>query len=208
MKTSIITLFIIACTVLPDDNPGDWKTARKSERVELQYRWINQGDSLKTREMCIRFSLKADCHAILCNIKEPQQVKRWSVGLRDFRIIRHWPDGWIAYSHYDIPKPLRQQDLVARYEVLNRNDSTVVDITAVPNAEKRYEKIRRIDNYSGKWVMLQNENGQTDVAFYSISYNKPIVPRFVLDLILQPKLIHSFEDFIQLTECDQENTNY
>ena len=204
MKFFLLFLIVLSNTAFANEIPPKWKTAKKTDRVELQYRWLKFGDTLKAREMCIRFTIDADHLSIINSLKEPERVLQWSTGLQTFEIIGQSTNEWTTYSLYDIPKPLRKQDLVAKYQLNFLKDSTVVDVMAVPNEKRKYDKIKRINNYSGKWIMKQNRDGTTDVSFFSLSVSKPIIPRFILDLILQPMLINSFEEFIQITEHETD----
>ena len=179
---------------------SNWRTARETEQLKLQYRWI---DSIDTREVRILFSVKANHNQIINCIRAPRLVKRWTVGVKDYRIYDMNPDRWIAYSLYNIPKPFAAQDLITRYEIVNESSEVKITITALPDYLEPISGVNRQQNYSGKWILKETQNGITQIQFYSISYTKPLVPRFMQDPITQRVLIRSFEEFIKLSENEE-----
>ncbi len=179
---------------------SNWQTARETEQLKLQYRWI---DSIDTREVRILFSVKANHNQIINCIRNPRLAKQWAVGVKDYRVYDMSPDKWIAYSLYKIPKPFADQDLITRYEIVNESSEVKITITALSDYLERISGVNRQQNYSGKWILKETQNGITQIQFYSISYTKPLVPRFMQDPITQRVLIRSFEEFIKLSENEE-----
>ena len=64
-------------------------------------------------------------------------------------------------------------------------------MTGNPDFSPHLENIKRVKNYEGRWVFKALENGQTKVEFYTISFTKPIFPRFIQDPIIQKIFIES-----------------
>ena len=190
-----LVLLISNCSYAGETS--NWQTVRETEQLKLQYRWI---DSIDTREVRILFSVKANHNQIINCIRDPRLAIQWAVGVKDYRIYDMSPDRWIAYSLYNIPKPFADQDLITRYEIVNESSEVKITITALPDYLERISGVNRQQNYSGKWILKETQNGITQIQFYSISYTKPLVPRFMQDPITQRVLIRSFEEFIKLSE--------
>lgn len=204
MKCLLFLPFLFSGGITGHEALSPWETARKSDKVVLQYRWLNVGDSLKTREMRILFSVRAPHGNVVRNLKEAKQVKEWSIGLREFKTYNVSDNSWVAYSLYDIPRPFPQQDLVTAYKVYNQRGNTVINISAMPGFKEKLPQVKRLEHFKGKWVLHPATNGETPVEFYSISYTAPMLPRFIQDPILQRLLIRSIETFICIAE--QEDT--
>ena len=193
-----LVLLISNCSYAGETS--NWQTARETEQLKLQYRWI---DSIDTREVRILFSVRANHNQIINCIRDPQLAKQWAVGVKDYRVYDMSPDRWIAYSLYKIPKPFAAQDLITRYKIVNESSEVKITITALPDYLERISGVNRQQNYSGKWILKETQNGITQIQFYSISYTKPLVPRFMQDPITQRVLIRSFEEFIKLSENEK-----
>nr|WP_320022785.1 hypothetical protein [uncultured Draconibacterium sp.] len=145
-----LVLLISNCSYAGDK--VDWKTAKETEQLKLQYRWI---DSIDTREVRILFSVKVNHNQIINCIRDPQLAKQWAVGVKDYRIYDMSPDRWIAYSLYKIPKPFADQDLITRYEIVNESSEVKITITALPDYLERISGVNRQQNYSGKWILKE-----------------------------------------------------
>lgn len=202
MKQIVFLLLLISNWSFADEETT-WKTARETELLKLQYRWINVDDSMNTRELRILFSVKANYHQIINCIRDPKLAKQWSVGVKACKVYDQTQNKWISYCLYNIPKPFHAQDLVTLYEIVNESSEVVIKITAQPDYLDRVPGVNRQQNYVGKWILKETLNGITQIQFYSISFTKPIFPRFVQDPITQRMLIRSFEEFIKLSENEK-----
>lgn len=200
MKALIILLSFLSYPTFSQEILSEWKSARKNENVELQYRWVCIGDTLKTRELRALFSVNATAEAIINNLNTESNFQNWSVGVRRCKNIEQTAIGWIMYSLYDIPIPFKQQDLIAKYTVEQHLNRTVVTIESLPNYFPPEKDITRINNYSGYWILESVNDNRTHVMFHSTSYTKPMFPRFIQDPILQRMLIKSFETLINQFE--------
>ncbi len=197
----IVFLVLLISNLSFAGEKSKWKTARETGQLKLQYRWI---DSIDTRELRIMFTVNANHNQIKNCIREPDLAKQWAVGVKDYRIYDLTSDKWIAYCLYNIPEPFATQDLVTRYEIVNESPEIMIKITAQPDYLDLVPGVSRQQNYSGKWILKETVNGTTQIQFYSISFMKPILPRFLQDLITQRMLIQSFEKFIMLTENESK----
>lgn len=200
MRTLIFLLCILSYPSFAQQVLSHWETARKSETVELQYRWVRVGDTLKTRELRTLFNVDAPVEAIVKNLSTESDFQNWSVGLKHCKKIEHSNNGWIMYSLFDIPRPFAQQDLIAKYTVEEIGKKTIIRIEALPEYLPQKKDVVRMNNYSGYWLLEDIGYNKTMVKFHSTSFTKPVLPRFIQDPVLQRMLINSFETLIKLSE--------
>jgi hypothetical protein len=208
MKALIILLSFISYPTFSQQILSEWETARKNENVELQYRWVCLGDTLKTRELRALFTVNAPSEAIIRNLNTESNFQSWSVGVKQCKNIEQTSSSWIMYSLFDIPKPFNQQDLIAKYSVEQLDNKTIITIESVPRYLPPEKNIARINNYSGYWILESVSDNITHVKFHSTSYTKPMFPRFIQDPILQRMLIKSFETLINQSENEAIAKNY
>ena len=180
-----------------------WTTERKSDKVELQYRWVLAGDTLKTREVRAIFTVNAPHTIIIDNIRDPGRARQWNEGVKEFKIYPKSETEWFAYSLYKIPYPFTPQDLVTHYSVETGTDQTIIKINAEPCFVAKKAGVERQQNYDGRWVLGRTTDGKTRVEFYSVSYSKPVFPRFIQDPVIQRLLVNSFENFITTAENEK-----
>lgn len=200
MKYILILLMIVSLKANAVEVLTPWVTSRKSESVELQYRWVMVGDTLKTREMRAIFNVQAHPEEIVRNFYNCDKLKLWACGSKECKVFKTSEQEWINYSVFDIPKPFPQQDLVTKYYLKTLDNSTFIQVSAVPEYLPQHAGVERLQHYEGSWQLIPIGNGVTRVEFRSVSYTKPMLPRWLQDKILQPMLIDSFETLIKLSQ--------
>jgi hypothetical protein len=200
MKNLLIFLILVSQAATAAEVLTPWETSRKSGNVELQYRWVLVGDTLKTREMHVIFDVRATPESILENFYLPDKASLWATGTRECRIYKNSELEWINYTAFSIPKPLQQQDLVTRYRITEDAGKTIVTVRSVPDFFPNYAGYERMQHYEGRWELTPGSDGITRVEFFTVSYTKPMLPRSIQDKILQPMMIESFENLIKLSQ--------
>ena len=200
MRTLIFLLCSISYPLFGQQILSDWETARKSETVELQCRWVLVGDTLKTRELRTLFSVDASIESIVKNLSTESDFQNWSVGVERCKNIEQTNNGWIMYSLFDIPRPFKQRDLISKYSLEKLGTKTIIKVEAIPDYLPKEKGVDRMNNYSGYWILEDMGQNKTQVEFHSISFTKPVFPRFIQDPIIQRMLINSFETLIKLSE--------
>jgi len=170
-----------------------WKLAKKSDGIKISYRFIEVGDTLQTREMKISFSVKSKPEKLVSMFREATNLATWSTGVKKCELLEQTADTWCMYNLYNIPWPFMQKDLITKYSLKKTPNSTTLFMTSKPDQIPHYKDISRLENYKGRWVFKTDFEGTTHVEFYSISFTKPIVPRFLQDPIIQKALIESIQ---------------
>ena len=180
----------------------EWETCRKTDRIEMQYRWVNMGDTLDTREMRAFFSVHAEPDDILRQFYDNNRVNLWAAGSSYCRIYGYNGDEWVQHTIFDIPKPFTKQDLVVRYRLICSSDSLRIVMEPAPEYLPAIKGIERMHDYAGEWVLIPGAEGITRIEFHSVSFVPPRFPRFIQDPILRNILLRSFESLAELSEGD------
>jgi hypothetical protein len=168
-----------------------WKVARKSGDIQVSYRYIMVGDTLKTREMRVSFSIDADTDSILKMFKDSDNFAAWSAGIEKCEILEMDTSSWLMYNLYDAPWPFKQRDLITEYKMVKSSSVTKLIMTGKPEQLPVYEDIMRMKLYEGYWSFQSMKNGLTHVEFHTISFTGPLIPRFLQDPVLQKTFIRS-----------------
>jgi len=200
MKKISLIFCIISNVLMAQKILTEWETSIKSESIELQYRWVLIGDTLETREMRSIFKIECPREDIIFNLSDDKRFKSWSVGVTKCKALNKNYNGWIMYSFFDIPMPFSDKDLIANYELKQKDRTTIIQVTALPDYLPKKEGVERMKNYSAYWILEEKEWNKTLVKFHSIAYTKPVFPRFIQDPLIQSLIIKSFEKLIILSE--------
>ena len=170
---------------------SSWKLAKKSDDIKISYRFVELGDTLETREMKISFSVKSTQQLLVSMFRESDNLAAWSAGIKKCKRLENSNDTWIMYNLYKIPWPFKEKDLITKYNMISTPTTTTLYMTSKPNKIPHYPTISRLEDYKGRWVLKTDSTGLTQVEFYSISFSKPVVPRFIQDPIIQRAFIES-----------------
>ncbi len=207
MKNLLIILILISPNAFSMEILSFWETARSSDKVQLQYRWIRVGDTLKTREVKISFQVQARQEDIIHAIRNANKISKWNQGIDYCRTYPSTEKSWVLYTRFNIPKPFTNQDLVAQYTVSNYPNVLVIDVSAKPNYLTSYAGTARLKDYQGQWLIKKVNDTTCMVNFISVSFKKPVLPRCIQDPIIQHILLNSFESLIKLLENETISEN-
>jgi len=209
MKISIIRLLLATTIALVFYFPGisheilrDWKVANQSGDFQVSYRYIMVGDTLKTREMRVSFSVQAEPDSIIKLFNDANNFYKWSAGIEECEIIQSDSAPWVMYNLYDVPWPFKQRDLITEYKLVNSDTKTTLVMTGKPDLLPEYEDVIRMKLYEGYWSFEPLQNGLTHVEFHTISFTDPIIPRFLQDPVLQKTFIRSMNKLRSLIDRD------
>lgn len=193
-KLAVFFLFLFSSSIAYNQQIlTNWKTAKQTDGIHIAYRFIQVGDSLKTRQMGIWFESEASPQQILAMFNNEDKLSQWTKGVKQCNIINQQADSWTTYKLYDIPWPFEQKDLVTHYQVDQDGDKLILRLRSTPDAMAYTQGVSRMQNYEAKWILKPLENGHTHVSFYSIAFSKPIMPRFIQDPVVQGVFIDSIQ---------------
>lgn len=201
---SLTISMILAYSAIAHEVLSDWKLDRESEGIEISYRYLYVGDTLKTRQMRISFYVDASPARIVPMFNDADNLTIWSAGTEKCEIIQSDTNTWTTYNLFDIPWPFQQKDLITEYKMIESNSSISLFMTGKPDQLPRYEDVSRMEKYEGQWMFTPLGNGKTKVELTTVAFSKPIVPKFIQDPILQGVFIDSINTLKGLI-TDQES---
>ena len=200
MNKSIIRILFVIVPAMVICSPGisheiltDWKVAKQSGEIQVSYRFIMVGDTLRTREMRVSFSVEANPDSIVNMFNNADKFYQWSAGIEKCEIIQADSSSWVMYNLYDVPWPFKQRDLINHYKLIQSDAKTTLKMTGKPNLLPEYDDVMRMKLYEGYWSFEPLKNGLTHVEFHTISFTDPILPRFLQDPVLQKTFISSMK---------------
>lgn len=195
-----IFIFLISQEAISQKILSSWKLAKQSNDINISYRLLEIGDTLETRQMGIWFTTNATPDELIKMFNDVNNFSEWSAGVKKCKIVHHTTNSWLTYNLYDIPWPFEQKDLVTEYKLERFNNSTILYMSSKPNSIPKYAGVSRLQNYQGKWIFTPTNEGLTKVSFYSISFSKRVLPKFVQDPVIQNVFIDSIQKLKTLLE--------
>ena len=170
-----------------------WDVAKVKDGIELSYRWLNFGDTLKIRQMSSSFTTSSGIDAIINNLKKQNSLKVWNKNLGEIRVLESCDTSWVTHIVYDIPFPFPQQDLIVMHNVSkSETGSVVISMSAIPDYIKPLKNINRQQHYLGSWTICPISEGRTEIVFSAVSMANSRIPRFLKDPVVQYKMFNSF----------------
>ena len=203
MSSTYFSLIVFVVLIL---NSGftpvsDWETKRESGNVKLQYRWVKDQDDQEYREFRAELTISSSLPSFLRNINEEKRIAQWTARSKACKVYDKTAGGWITYTLFDIPWPFTQQDLVLKHTLHYENGNLIVTLKPLPDYLPRQKDVTRLDEYNGYWKIIPEGTDHIQVEFYYLSTKKPVLPRFIMDPILQNMLMESFTKLIALSEA-------
>jgi hypothetical protein len=176
-----------------------WEMIKQDKGVTLSSRWLSYGDSLRTREIALHFSVDADMERVLAYLTDLKKMKDWNDGVRSLELLEHKGSTWITHTVYDIPYPFAQQDLVVKSTMKQEKQKIIILLSALPGYIKPLKNVNRQQLYFGKWELTTADNTTTQVKFSALSFSKSGIPRLIRDPVIQNKLFKSFSRLKELS---------
>lgn len=196
-------MLIIAVSILifGFTSKSDWDTKCENENIKLQYRWVKGQNDKELREFRAVMKVSSNVSTIIRNMNEEVWLEQWVANSKLCKIYNKTDNQWITYTYFDIPKPFEQQDLVLKHTIHVENEIIKIQLEPLPDYLPRLNNVTRLDDYKSYWLIIPKENNQYQLEFYYTSTKKPVLPRFIIDPILQSILMDSFSKLIQLSEA-------
>lgn len=181
-----------------------WETAIEKDDVKIQYRWIYDDYAGKTRQMKVSFNVIADAHVVLESLMDQKKYADWSNQVKKCEIDHLSENEWVNYSQYNIPRPLKQRDIIVKHSLTKNGSYISISMKSLPEYMAYQSDNNRIEGYKGEWKMYTNSKGTTHVVFESYCKTKTSLPRVVQDPIVQRMMINSFSNLIKM--CENETS--
>jgi hypothetical protein len=195
----VFLVLVFQSSFTSDVNPlTDWKIAKKTSGVQISYRWVMIGDSLKGREIKVESLFFNSEDEILNCFRNSERFKSWSVSTKSCTIYEKSDSAWVTHSILDIPFPFGKQDVITKYSLVKHPNELRIQFKPIPNYKPLANGVERQKDFMGYWNLRSVSHNQIQLSFHSIALAEPKYPRFIQDPIIQHMLIGSFVDLKQI----------
>jgi hypothetical protein len=175
----------------------DWQLKKEKDGIRIYTRWIEAEEGRMARQMHAIMQVDAGLDASVMALTDEVQVKKWLNRAKDYY---HF-DGtdshhWYAYTQFKIPWPLDNQDLIT-YNILEQDDNTLavqVLLEGRPDHRPEENGVKRIPHFDGKWIFTPLPDGKVQIEYFIFTKSKPVLPRWVIDPIVESGLWSTFAD--------------
>ncbi|PHN05330.1 hypothetical protein CRP01_17595 [Flavilitoribacter nigricans DSM 23189 = NBRC 102662] len=180
----------------------NWELQIDKEGIKIFSRWKEKTGDHKVREIKATFTVAAQPEKLIAILKDADKASDWMVGAKTSAMLAvHSPKSWYAYTEFDLPWPLQNQDLVALYKIEPvGSQSTRVNINAHPDYRPEYDKIERMQHFEASWTFELLGEGKTRVSYSAFTYRKPSAPRWISDPVVQNSLWKTMSGFREVAE--------
>lgn len=179
---------------------SDWELKRVAGEIEFSYREVRVGDTLETREMRVRFPVRATASEIVPFFKDPDLFMAWSKDVDECRLIHDAGTQWTLYKYYNMPWPIAKRDIVTTCEMSVSDSLTHLRITGVDSDVPSRKGVRRMEAYEGQWFIRRIGEDSARVEFRSAQLNRTAAPAGLQELVVEKSIEKSVERLIQLVQ--------
>jgi hypothetical protein len=197
-------LLILSIVVLSTATAGaqatDWELQIDKDGIKIFSRWKEQRGDHKVREIKANFTVAAAPEKLIAILKDADRAADWMVGAKTSAMLTvHNPASWYAYTEFNLPWPLQNQDLVALYKIVPEGSRIQrVKVVACPDYRPEYDKIERMQHFEACWTFESLPDGKTQVSYSAFTYRKPSAPRWISDPVVQKSLWKTMVGFRDL----------
>lgn len=207
-----ITLFLLhsnGCIPQPPVNMKggtfneSWTLLRNDDGIALYERWISAEGFPVCRQMGIEFMLRGDLEAVTRVVTDDAMAADWMTAIKSYQILNHVNDScWYTYTLYDIPWPLKKQEVIIQNTLFEEPDSKSISITMIANAQYIPENrgISRISHMMARWTFTEASKGYVQVQYTMFSGQHSPFPRWLTDPIIQGNLVKTMKNFRRTAE--------
>lgn len=205
-KLKIILSFLFFCAqqLAAQSDSGDdgYEIVRQDEKITLYERWTPYpGTATNARQIKSVFHVLTTLDRMVLTIKAEANVKAWQRNIIEYKVFPKTDSSWFAYSVYEIPWPLTNQDYLLNYSLAKANENQIVisfdhshDDTLAPVQEG----IDRMPT-TGMWVLEKISKEKIKVTYTATSL--PVsYPRFVTDRIVRNNFMTTINTLITVAE--------
>lgn len=193
---------LIVSSFSADGQATDWELQIDKKDIKIFSRWKEQTGDHKVREIKATFTVTASPEKLITILKDADKAADWMVGAKTSALLAvHSPTSWYAYTEFDLPWPLQNQDLVAHYKLDPSNHKVKkINIEAHPDYRPEYDKIERMQHFEACWSFEPIGDGQTRIVYCAFTYRKPSAPRWISDPVVQNSLWKTMNGFREIAE--------
>lgn len=175
----------------------DWRLKKDTEGIRIYTRWIEAEEGRKARQMHAIMEVPASLNAAVMALTDEDQVGKWLNRAKEYyHFDAKDSHHWYAYTQFKIPWPLDNQDLVT-YNTLEQDKETrivKVQLDGRPEYIPDESGVQRIPHFDGTWIFTPKADGIVQIEYFIFTKTKPIMPRWVIDPIVEHGLWSTFYD--------------
>ena len=195
VKLSLL-IFLISADSLPKselresgneiEKYTEWKLERQEEGIKVYTRWLTYNDELNVRQMKGELDLEKSTSEVASLILDEKLATQWMNRVKEYNRLKSFaPNEFIIYTLFNLPWPLNNQDLIAKYEVERKHGNVLVSIKGIADYNPEKKGIKRMPHFEGEWKLTALQNGKTRIEYTVHTKSKSKGPRWVTDPIIQ-----------------------
>ena len=188
----------------------DWKLKKDKDGIQVYTRWIEAEDNRKARQLHAVMSINASLSASLKALQDPDQVVEWLNRTKEYKIINSKDEfDWYAYTRFNIPWPLDDQDLITR-NILSMDsvkNLIHIELTGDPELLPEKKNVQRMAHFEGSWDFKDLGNGNVQIDYFIFTKTKPFLPRWIIDPIVENGFWTTFDDLRKIILENEEKSN-
>lgn len=173
---------------------ASFKLLKTKGGVSLYERWVNVTADRRAREMKAEFTVQADVTAILALLQDESKATKWLKGADAFKLLSTESLSWTSYVRYNIP--IKDQDCVLQYTCQTEKDTVLIRFKSATHEQAPPKTgVKRMQGVRGSWQLIPQSDQQTKIAYTIITTQKPTLPRWLTDPIVQNNLLDTMNAF-------------
>jgi hypothetical protein len=176
----------------------EYKLLKVDNNIFLYSKWVPVDDTRLARRLKVVFVVEGSAAGILSELRHDETFSQWMKNCKSYYRVRTVSlNDWYSYVQYSVPWPLYNQDLILHYMVRDTQEkgTTRIQIEGVPNLIKTFDRVTRIMNFDGEWIMQELENNKVRVEYSMFTNIKPSFPLWITDPIIQNNLLRTMGAF-------------
>ncbi len=166
----------------------DWRLEKDDNGVQVYVRWKKNVEGIKTRQLRVEMVVQSSISAVVAVVKDDIHAAKWINRAEEFYNFDIRDDQhWYSYTEFDVPWPLNNQDLVTSNNLVQDKNSKSVNIEIRNDPKKIPAKknIDRMPGFEGSWEIIPWKAGSVMVTYKIFTGQKPWLPRWIVDPIVQ-----------------------
>ncbi len=173
----------------------EWILKKSKDNISSYVRWITLNSGISVRQRKVEMVIRSTLSSVVATIKDDAATRQWlSRTMQCYNFNKTDNFRWSNYTRFDIPWPLKNQDLVTNNYLTQdlktknihieiRGDSILIP----PN-----DNVERIRNFNGSWDIIQQDSNTIRVVYKLFTGEKPWLPFWLIDPIIESGLVDSF----------------
>jgi hypothetical protein len=177
---------------------SDYKLVKCENNIFLFSKWIQVDETRQARRLKIVFVVDGSVTAIISELRHDEHFTQWMKNTNTYYRVRTVsPTEWYSYVQFSVPWPLNNQDLILHYTTQEPEEKGIarIHLEGMPDLIKKFDRVTRILNFDGDWIMQELENNKVRVEYYVFSNVKPSFPLWITDPIIQNNLMKTMIAF-------------